>query len=90
MWHAKYAPTFLKDFKRLPKAIRNRVEQIAFGDEILQDPFLGGKTQKLRGYRDYYKIRIGDYRVGLRLDFENQVVEFRRVLHRKQIYREFP
>lgn len=89
MWRAEYAPTFLKDFKRLPKAIQARVKQIAFGEAILHDPFLGGKTQKLRGYRDYYKIRIGNYRIGLRLDFERRVVEFRRVLHRSQIYRKF-
>ncbi|HID86426.1 MAG TPA: type II toxin-antitoxin system RelE/ParE family toxin [Anaerolineae bacterium] len=90
MWRAEYAPTFLKDFKRLPKAVQGRVERIAFGEEILHDPFLGGKTQKLRGYRDYYKIRIGDYRIGLRLDFEQRVVEFRRVLHRSRVYRKFP
>ena len=90
MWRAEYAPTFLKDFKRLPKAVQGRVKQIAFGEEILHDPFLGGKTQKLRGYRDYYKIRIGDYRIGLRLDFEQRVVEFRRVLHRSRVYRKFP
>jgi len=44
----------------------------------------------MRGYQTYYKIRIGDYRIGLRLDFERQVVEFRRVLHRSRVYREFP
>ena len=90
MWHAEYAPTFLKDFKRLPKAVQERVERLAFGAEILHDPFLRGKTQKLRGYEDYYRIRIGDYRIGLRLDLERRVVEFRRVLHRRRVYRKFP
>ncbi len=90
MWRAEYAPTFLKDFNGLPKAVRERVRQIAFGEEILRDPFLSGKTQKMRGYQAYYKIRIGDYRIGLRLDFERQVIEFRRVLHRSRVYREFP
>lgn len=90
MWRAEYAPTFLKDFKRLPKAAQEQVERVAFGAEILYDPFLEGKTQKLRGYEDYYRIRIGDYRIGLRLDFERRVVEFRRVLHRSRVYRKFP
>jgi len=90
MWEPKYTRTFLKDFKRLPRSVQDRVRRIAFGEEILADPFLKGKVQKLRGFEDYYKIRVGDYRIGLRLDFDNHVVEFRRVLHRSRIYKEFP
>jgi len=51
---------------------------------------LAGRVQKLKGYQEYYKIRFGSYRVGLWIDFEEKVVEFRRVRHRKDIYRQFP
>ena len=74
----------------LPPKERERVEKVVFGEAIRQDPFLSGKVQKLVGYQEYYKLRIGRYRVGIRLDFEERIVEFRRVLHRKDIYREFP
>ena len=90
MWEAVYARTFLKDYERLPKSVRGRVRQIAFGEEIQHDPLLGGKVVKLQGYEDYYRIRVGDYRIGLRLDFDRRLIEFRRVLHRNQIYRSFP
>jgi len=90
MWETVYATTFLKDYERLPQSVRARVKRIAFGEEIRQDPFLGGKTAKLRGHEDYYRIRVGDYRIGLRLDFDCHLIEFRRVLHRGQIYRSFP
>jgi len=90
MWQAQYASTFLKDYERLPKSVQARVKAIVFGNEILADPFLGGRTQKLRGYRSYYRIRVGDYRIGLRLNFDRPVIEFRRVLHRRRIYRLFP
>jgi mRNA interferase RelE/StbE len=90
MWEAVYARTFMKDYERLPPPIQKRVEAIVFGEDIRRDPFLGGRTGKLQGYEDYYRIRVGDYRIGLRLDFQRQVVEFRRVLHRDQIYRRFP
>jgi mRNA interferase RelE/StbE len=36
----------------------------------------------------YYRIRLGDYRVGLKI--ENNTVCFVRFLHRKDIYRYFP
>jgi mRNA interferase RelE/StbE len=75
---------------RLPNDIRKRVEAITFGEEIKQDPFLSGKTQKLTGYITYYKIRVGDYRIGLHIDTNEQLIEFQRVLHRREIYRKFP
>lgn len=90
MWEAVYARTFLKDYERLPQSIRKRVKRIAFGEEIRQNPLLGGKTVKLRGHGEYYRIRVGDYRIGLRLDFDRRLIEFRRVLRRDQVYRRFP
>ena len=90
MWRLVYGSTFLKDYERLPKSVRKRVRRIAFGEEIQRDPFLGGKTAKLRGHENYYRIRVGDYRIGLWLNFDRRLVEFRRVLHRSQIYRSFP
>ncbi len=90
MWEVRYTRTFLKELADLPKGVRERAEEIVFGEPIRQDPFLGGKVQKLVGYRGYYKLRVGNYRIGIRLDFEERIIEFRRVLHRKDIYREFP
>jgi mRNA-degrading endonuclease RelE of RelBE toxin-antitoxin system len=66
----------------------------AEGDELFEgekeDPFLGGRVQKLAGYEEYYKMRFGSYRVGLWIDLKETVIEFRRVRHRKDIYRRFP
>lgn len=50
--------------------------------------FESGKIELMKGYPGYYKIRFGDYRVGLHI--ENDTVIFERVLHRKEIYRHFP
>ena len=44
--------------------------------------------EKLKGGGEYYRIRIGNYRVGLKL--ENNTAVFVRFLHRKDIYRYFP
>jgi len=83
--------TFLSKRKVwLPKEVRRRVEEIAFGDDIKHDPFLDGRVQKLKGYREYYKIKIGNYRVGLKFDKEKRKIEFCRALHRRDMYRQFP
>lgn len=89
-WRIQYTRTFLKEMARLPGNVRKRVEAIVMGEDIKEDPFLAGRTQKLSGYQTFYKIRVGDYRIGLRLDTDERLVEFERVLHRRNIYREFP
>jgi mRNA interferase RelE/StbE len=44
--------------------------------------------KKLKGSKNAYRIRIGNYRIGF--VFENQNVEFVRFLHRSKIYNNFP
>ncbi len=45
-------------------------------------------VKRMQGWSNYYRIRIGDYRLGLKLD-EGAVVVLR-FLHRREIYRKFP
>jgi mRNA interferase RelE/StbE len=44
--------------------------------------------KKLTGYKNAYRIKIGNYRIGVFI--ENNIVEFAGVIHRKDIYRVFP
>ena len=58
-----------------------QVQEASIPDEI---PHL----KKLRGYATYFRVRIGDYRLGLKM--EGNEVTFMRLLHRRDIYRYFP
>jgi mRNA interferase RelE/StbE len=49
----------------------------------------GQYTKKIEGYETYYRIRIGDYRLGMEAISGREVVLLR-FLHRKDIYRYFP
>lgn len=44
--------------------------------------------KKLAGHRNAYRIRIGNYRVGIFA--EKTRIQFARVLHRKDVYKVFP
>jgi mRNA interferase RelE/StbE len=44
--------------------------------------------KKLRGIDHAYRIRIGEYRIGVFI--EHSTVQFARVLHRRDIYQVFP
>jgi mRNA interferase RelE/StbE len=45
--------------------------------------------KKLKGYKEAYRIRIGDYRIGLVID-KNKTVFLVSFAHRKDIYKSFP
>ncbi|MDP2338020.1 MAG: type II toxin-antitoxin system RelE/ParE family toxin [Bacteroidota bacterium] len=80
---------FLKELAKLPAKERLKVEKFLF-EEILnyKSPFQIPNFEKLKGYRNYYKIRFGDYRAGLKI--ENDTLYFERILHRKDIYKFYP
>ena len=44
--------------------------------------------KKLSGFKNHFRIRIGDYRIGVVL--QNDEVVFERILHRKDIYKYYP
>jgi mRNA interferase RelE/StbE len=80
---------FLKELAALPEKDRKKIEQFVFEDSInfqrLHD-VVGIK--KLQGHQNYYRIRFGDYRAGLK--YEKDTLTFERLLHRKDIYKYYP
>lgn len=90
MWTVEYTKRFLKDLAALPTDIQSRVEPIVFEELESENPFELGYLEKLKGYSDKYKIRVGNYRIGITIDKETQVLICERIAHRKDIYRTFP
>lgn len=70
--------------RALNKRVAEVIRQIEQADALLDVTSL----EKLKGGGEYYRIRIGNYRLGLKL--ENNTVGFVRFLNRKDIYRYFP
>ena len=66
--------------RRIKRAIE-QVEAARTFQQILQ-------LKRLDAQGKYYRIRVGDYRLGL--IFERGAVTFVRCLNRKEIYRYFP
>jgi mRNA interferase RelE/StbE len=90
MWAVEYTKKFLKELADLPQDVQARIEPIIFQELESENPFDLGYLQKMKGYDDKYKIRIGDYRIGIAVDKETQTLICQRVAHRKDIYRIFP
>ena len=90
MWKVEYTKRFLKDLAALPIEIQTRVEPIIFIKIESENPFALGYIEKMTGYTDKYKIRVGDYRIGISIDKQTKTLICQRIAHRKEIYRIFP
>jgi len=85
----QYRKRFLKELALIPSNIRINIERYVF----IEIPSLDSITKskkivRMKGYRNFYKIRFGDYRIGMKV--EDDTVIFERALHRREIYRYFP
>ncbi len=49
---------------------------------------IAGNIEKMTGYKNHYKARFGNYRVGILKN--DKTIELQRVLNRKEIYKFFP
>ena len=90
MWTVEYTKRFLKDLAELPKDIKVRVETIVFEELEVENPFDLGYLEKMKGYSDQYKFRVGDYHVGVTIEKNTTTLICKRVAHRREIYRIFP
>lgn len=84
-----FRESFTKDLRRIQdrellQRIRKAVEAVERAPSVEEIPSL----KRLRAKGPYYRIRVGDYRLGLSI--ENDRATFVRILHRREIYRYFP
>jgi mRNA interferase RelE/StbE len=80
----------LKELSALPLEIQSRVEPVIFQQLESENPFELGFLQKMKGYPDKYKIRMGDYRIGITVEKSTKTLVCERIAHCREIYRIFP
>lgn len=85
----KFLRLFYKDLNKLSlqsvkKDVADAIENVERATKLSEIKTL----KKLTGYKNAYRIKIGDYRIGVFI--EADTVEFARVVHRKDIYKVFP
>ena len=68
MYHCFYKKTFLKDLTRIPKDYQQRIETLVL-EKIpgSGDIFSDSDIVKMKSYPDYYRIRVGNYRIGCKI-----------------------
>lgn len=77
----KWSPQAFKFLEKLPKQISERILKKL--DEVKEDPF-----RFLEHYEgEYYKLRIGDYRALIDVDFDKNVLLIQVLDKRGRIYK---
>ena len=86
---SQFRASFAKDLrgiksKEILSRIKETIEQIEKAENLRDIT----NIKKLKGGSNYYRIRVGEYRIGVMMEGEG--ITFVRCLNRKEIYRYFP
>lgn len=85
----QFRTSFAKDLKNIRnKDVRLRIKDAIEEIERAQSLHEIAGLKKLKAAGDYYRVRVGEYRIGLIV--ESDTVIFVRCLDRKEVCRYFP
>jgi mRNA interferase RelE/StbE len=85
-----YGKRFSKDLDAIRNESKIKADVLKLIEDIKGASSLSDlkNVRKIEGYQGYFRIKVGDYRLGIKLT-QNRI-ELIRFLHRKDIYRRFP
>jgi mRNA interferase RelE/StbE len=84
-----FKKSFVRDLKRVSdNNVLLQLRQVIQDMEKAASITAINNLKKLSSGSAHYRIKLGDYRIGLVLEKDKAV--FVRILHRKEIYRYFP
>ena len=81
---AEVKPSARRELEALPDNVLARV--VRRMESLSQNPKPAG-CKKLKGYKDQWRIRIGDWRVLYMVDDTAKLVSVTRIAHRREVYR---
>jgi mRNA interferase RelE/StbE len=76
-------PSARKELESLPDSVLARVVRKV--ESLANDPRPTG-CKKLKGYKDKWRIRIGDWRAVYIIDDAARLVSVTRIAHRREVY----
>ena len=88
--NVEFDNSFLKSLSKIKdQTILQRIKKIIIELEESTDLKKVRNLRKLTGYKNYFRIRIGDFRLGFET-INDDTIRLIIIAHRKDIYRNFP
>ena len=72
-WEILFTEEFFDQLRKAPDRVHKSLRQNNY--ERLKNPCDGPEVKRLRGWRDTYRLRVGDYRVIYRADARRHQVQ---------------
>ncbi len=76
-------PSARKELEALPDPVLSRIVRKL--ESLADNPRPAG-CKKLKGYREQWRVRIGDWRVVYLIDETKKLVSILRIAHRREVY----
>lgn len=84
---ANYSITFARSARKELEALSNPLIKRLFTKiESLADESRPNRCRKLQGFKDLWRIRIGDYRVIYSIDDTTETIDIIAIRHRREAY----
>lgn len=85
-YSVQLSPYAVRGYKHLNPAVKPQIR--AALDSLRAHPLAGPKTKRLKGQlHDYYRYRVGDYRIVYTIAHHERTVFVDYIQHRKDVYR---
>jgi len=82
-YRVTFAASARREIRDLPADVIARI--LPRIRELAADPHPPG-CRKLQGYKNRWRIRVGDYRVVYTITEANKTVDITRIAHRREVY----
>ena len=85
-YKVQLSPHAARQYKKLDPPIKSSVQSGI--DVLTHAPLTGSNIKRLKGrLHDYYRYRVGDYRIAYTVSHPDRVVYVDYIQHRKDVYR---
>ncbi len=84
MWRIEFHVSVYSDIKRIPKKVLSSIKKVL---ELLKEVPECVKKKPLRGYKNFFSIRVSDYRVIIEIVRSEKVFRVWMIDHRKRVYK---
>ena len=86
-WTIEFAETALRQLQKLDRTVQQRIWKFIRRLAQLEDPRSVGEALHGERFGEFWKYRVGDYRLIVKLEDAQFVILVVKVGHRREIYR---
>lgn len=84
-YHVDFKASALKSLEKIPKAFQSRILGKTIDLATTPRP---PSCSKLAGAGNFWRVRVGDYRIVYLIDDTRKIVDIRIIAHRREVYRD--